>query len=50
LGAHGRGETEVSTARHLRLPLGRGTPRVQDIPWSPACFACGGHGAEMSFI
>jgi adenylyltransferase/sulfurtransferase len=36
-------------ARHLRLPLDGGPPRAQPIPWSPACFACGGHGTEMSF-
>lgn len=50
LGARGRGDTELSAARHVRLPLGQGAPRVQDIPWSPACFACGGQGAEMTFI
>lgn len=51
LGARGRGEPDSSPARHLRLTLG-GTvaPRVQDIPWSPACFACGGQGTEASFI
>ncbi|MEA2696130.1 MAG: sulfur-carrier protein adenylyltransferase/sulfurtransferase [Myxococcales bacterium] len=36
-------------ARHLSLPLDGRPPRMQEIPWSPACFACGGHGSEMSF-
>jgi hypothetical protein len=36
-------------ARHLSLPTGSGDPRVQQIPWSPECFACGGSGSEMSF-
>ncbi|HVR64915.1 MAG TPA: ThiF family adenylyltransferase [Polyangia bacterium] len=36
-------------ARHLSLPLDGRPPRAQEIPWSPACFACGGHGSEMSF-
>jgi hypothetical protein len=39
-------------ARHLVLPLspsgdGGGAPRVQEIPWSPECFACGGGAVEM---
>jgi hypothetical protein len=38
-----------SSARHLSLPLDGRPPRAQEIPWSPACFACGGHGSEMSF-
>ncbi|HET6282919.1 MAG TPA: hypothetical protein VFH73_18305 [Polyangia bacterium] len=37
-------------ARHLKLPLDGGQPRTQEIPWSPACFACGGSGMEMSFL
>lgn len=36
-------------ARHLSLPLDGRPPRAQEIPWSPACFACGGQGSEMSF-
>ena len=34
-------------ARHLVLPLDGGAPRVQEIPWSPECFACGGGAVEM---
>ncbi len=36
-------------ARHLVLPLGPegGAPRVQEIPWAPECFACGGGSVEM---
>jgi len=36
-------------ARHLTLPLSPdgGAPRVQDIPWAPECFACGGGSVEM---
>jgi len=50
LGARGRGEPDASPARHVRLILGgTAAPRVQDIPWSPACFACGGQGTEASF-
>jgi hypothetical protein len=31
------------------LPLDGGEPRAQEIPWSPACFACGGGALEMVF-
>ncbi len=34
-------------ARHLVLPLDGSAPRVQEIPWSPECFACGGGAVEM---
>ena len=36
-------------ARHLSLPLSPdgGAPRVQEIPWTPECFACGGGSVEM---
>ena len=36
-------------ARHLVLPLrpDAGAPRVQEIPWTPECFACGGGSVEM---
>jgi hypothetical protein len=39
----------VVTARMLRLPPGEAVPHSADIPWNPACFACGGSGQEMSF-
>jgi hypothetical protein len=36
-------------ARHLSLSLrpDGGAPRVQEIPWAPECFACGGASVEM---
>jgi len=36
-------------ARHLSLSLrpDGGAPRVQEIPWAPECFACGGGSVEM---
>ena len=36
-------------ARHLVLSLlpDGGAPRVQEIPWAPECFACGGASVEM---
>lgn len=36
-------------ARHLTLSLSPdgGAPRVQEIPWAPECFACGGASVEM---
>lgn len=34
-------------ARHMVLPLDGGAPRMQEIPWSPECFACGGGAVEM---
>ena len=36
-------------ARHLTLSLlpEGGAPRVQEIPWAPECFACGGASVEM---
>jgi hypothetical protein len=37
------------TARMLRLPPAHAVPHSADIPWNPACFACGGSGQEMSF-
>lgn len=40
---------DVGTARMLRLPPGQAVPDSADIPWNPACFACGGSGQEMSF-
>jgi len=43
------GDAQAPSARHLSLPLDGRPPRVQELPWSPACFACGGHGTEMSF-
>lgn len=33
-------------ARHLSLSLDGGVPRVQEIPWAPECFACGGASVE----
>lgn len=45
-----------ATARLLRIPFSasgpgdaQGLPHSADIPWSPACFACGGSGQEMTF-
>ena len=36
-------------ARHLSLSLrpDGGAPRVQEIPWPPECFGCGGGSVEM---
>ena len=49
VGRAGDGELGASRARHLALPLDGGAPRVQEIPWSPECFACGGGAVEMVF-
>jgi hypothetical protein len=43
------GRGGVATARMLRLPPAQAVPHSADIPWNPACFACGGSGQEMSF-
>jgi hypothetical protein len=43
------GRGGVATARMLRLPPAEAVPHSADIPWNPACFACGGSGQEMSF-
>jgi len=48
-GVTGRNDEGPATGRLLRLSLGGGPTVAQDIPWSPACFACGGQGQEMSF-
>jgi hypothetical protein len=48
-GVGGRNDEGPATARLLRLSLGDGPTFAQDLPWSPACFACGGQGMEMSF-
>jgi hypothetical protein len=42
-------EAAQSRARHLAVPLDGAAPRAQEIPWSPACFACGGGAMEMDF-
>jgi len=36
-------------ARHLSLSLSAdgGAPHLQEIPWTPECFACGGGSVEM---
>ena len=38
-------------ARLLRLPLSPdgGPPTVQEIPWAPECFRCGGNSPEANF-
>ena len=45
----GRRARANAPARHLTLPLlpDGAAPRVQEIPWSPECFACGGGSVEM---
>jgi hypothetical protein len=42
------GRPGAPRARHLRLGAD-GEPLVQEIPWAPECFACGGQGREASF-
>ncbi|HEX3698719.1 MAG TPA: ThiF family adenylyltransferase [Polyangia bacterium] len=43
------GNGGTAPARHLGLPLDGRPLRAAELPWSPACFACGGHDSEMSF-
>ena len=45
----GRAGAPPSRARHLSVPLDGGSPRAQEIPWAPECFACGGGAVEMVF-
>jgi hypothetical protein len=35
-------------ARLLRLALGGDLASVQELPWAPACFLCGGHSPEAN--
>jgi adenylyltransferase/sulfurtransferase len=45
----GRPRRKNAPARHLSLSLRPegGAPLVQEIPWTPECFACGGGSVEM---
>lgn len=40
---------EGPRARLLRLPLAGGQPVVQELPWTPECFMCGGSSPEANF-
>jgi len=48
-GPDARPRRKNAPARHLSLSLspGGGAARVQEIPWTPECFACGGGSVEM---
>jgi len=46
-GASARRPRKNAPARLLSLALDGNAPRVQEIPWTPECFACGGGSVEM---